>query len=75
MARGKTDRPGRGRWAALQSAYLQEEIKATHNIEETVGRSSALTDVLRRVELVAATESELAGQRLVGRRAETPAGR
>jgi transcriptional regulator with GAF, ATPase, and Fis domain len=53
----QTDCPGRVRWAALQSAYLREEIKATHNFEETVGQSSALTDVLRRVELVAATEA------------------
>ena len=41
----------------LQSAYLQEEIKATHNFEEIVGQSSALTHVLRQVELVAPTDS------------------
>jgi formate hydrogenlyase transcriptional activator len=41
----------------LQSEYLQEEIKATHNFEEIVGQSRALTDVLRQVELVAATGS------------------
>jgi formate hydrogenlyase transcriptional activator len=41
----------------LQSAYLQEEIKATHNFEEIVGQSRALTDVLQHIELVANTEA------------------
>ncbi|MBI3783864.1 MAG: sigma-54 factor interaction domain-containing protein, partial [Deltaproteobacteria bacterium] len=41
----------------LQSAYLQEEIKAAHNFEEIVGQSTALTSVLRQVELVANTDS------------------
>jgi formate hydrogenlyase transcriptional activator len=41
----------------LQSAYLQEEIKATHNFEEIIGQSRPLADVLRQVELVAETGS------------------
>jgi len=33
----------------LQSAYLQEEIKAVHNFEEIVGRSAVLQRVLSQV--------------------------
>ena len=41
----------------LQSAYLQEEIKAVHNFEEIVGSSGALARVLDQVQLVANTDS------------------
>jgi formate hydrogenlyase transcriptional activator len=41
------------------SEYLQEEIKSVHNFEEIVGRSPALTEALRKVELVASTESSV----------------
>ena len=37
--------------------YLQEEINATHNIDEIVGRSPALRAVLDQVNLVATTDS------------------
>jgi formate hydrogenlyase transcriptional activator len=40
-----------------QNVYLQEEIKAAHNFDEIVGRSSALVAVLQRVSKVAATDS------------------
>lgn len=40
-----------------ESAYLQEEIKLTHNFEEMVGGSPALRTVLRNVEAVAATDA------------------
>jgi len=41
----------------LHNDYLQEEINATHNIDEIVGRSSALRAVLDQVNLVATTDS------------------
>ena len=44
---------------ALQNAYLQEEIKATHNVDEIVGQSRALTEVLEQVRLVAPTDSSV----------------
>ncbi|MBY0278513.1 sigma 54-interacting transcriptional regulator [Candidatus Binatia bacterium] len=44
---------------SLQNAYLQEEIKATHNVDEIVGQSRALTDVLDQVRLVASTDSSV----------------
>ena len=47
------------RQLSLQNAYLQEEIKATHNVDEVVGQSRALTDVLDQVRLVAATDSSV----------------
>ncbi|HZR84949.1 MAG TPA: sigma 54-interacting transcriptional regulator [Candidatus Binatia bacterium] len=43
----------------LQNAYLQEEIKATHNVDEIVGQSSALARLLEQVQLVAATQSSV----------------
>ncbi len=41
------------------SEYLQEEIKSVHNFEEIVGRSPTLGEALRKVELVASTESSV----------------
>jgi transcriptional regulator with GAF, ATPase, and Fis domain len=40
-----------------ENNYLQEEIKRDHNFEDVIGRSPALTRVLRLVEQVAATEA------------------
>lgn len=40
-----------------QNIYLQEEIKSSHNFEEIVGQSPALTRVLSDVSRVAATDS------------------
>lgn len=41
----------------LHNSYLREEIKSVHNFDEIVGRSPALGQVLRNVELVAATDA------------------
>ncbi|MFN8544880.1 MAG: sigma 54-interacting transcriptional regulator [Candidatus Binatia bacterium] len=43
----------------LQNAYLQEEIRAVHNVDEIVGQSRALADVLEKVRLVAGTDSSV----------------
>ena len=43
----------------LQNEYLQEEIKAAHNVDEIVGQSRALADVLEQVRLVAPTDSSV----------------
>jgi predicted ATPase/transcriptional regulator with GAF, ATPase, and Fis domain len=40
-----------------ENVYLQEEIRTQHNFIDIVGNSPALLEVLRRVELVAPTES------------------
>jgi len=40
-----------------ENLYLREEIKTHHNFDEIVGRSPALTSVLRKVEQVAPTEA------------------
>jgi chemotaxis protein methyltransferase CheR len=40
-----------------ENVYLQEEIKLNHNFEEIIGRSAAMTKVLRNVEQVAATDA------------------
>ncbi|HJR59426.1 MAG TPA: sigma 54-interacting transcriptional regulator [Vicinamibacterales bacterium] len=40
-----------------ENVYLQEEIRTQHNFNEIVGNSPVLLEVLRRVELVAPTES------------------
>src|SRR5207249_3670852 len=63
----------------LQSAYLQEEIKAVHNFEEIVGRSAVLQRVLSQVDLVAATDSSVlisgetgTGKELVARAIHAP---
>jgi formate hydrogenlyase transcriptional activator len=40
-----------------ENRYLQEEIKLAHNFDEIIGRSAALTKVLRLVEQVAATDA------------------
>ena len=42
-----------------ENIYLQEEIKTEHNFEEIVGKSRALKRVLKRVELVAPTDSSI----------------
>src|SRR5207245_2926065 len=66
----------------LQSAYLQEEIKAVHNFEEIVGRSAVLQRVLSQVGLVAATDSSVlisgetgTGKELVARAIHARSGR
>src|SRR5881396_3101559 len=66
----------------LQSAYLQEEIKAVHNFEEIVGRSAVLQRVLSQVDLVAATDSSVlisgetgTGKELVARAIHARSGR
>jgi formate hydrogenlyase transcriptional activator len=43
----------------LQNEYLQEEIKATHNVDEIVGQSRALAGVLEQVRLVGSTDSSV----------------
>jgi formate hydrogenlyase transcriptional activator len=40
-----------------ENTYLQEEIRAEHNFDEIVGGHRALTDVLRQVDQVAATDA------------------
>jgi formate hydrogenlyase transcriptional activator len=40
-----------------ENVYLQEEIQREHNFEEIVGNSTALLEVLRKVETVAPTDS------------------
>jgi PAS domain S-box-containing protein len=40
-----------------ESAYLQDEIKLTHNFENIIGKSDSLKYVLRRVEQIAAADS------------------
>jgi formate hydrogenlyase transcriptional activator len=42
---------------AAENVYLREEIQDTHNFEEIVGSSAALTATLRTVERVAATDT------------------
>jgi formate hydrogenlyase transcriptional activator len=42
-----------------QNLYLQEEIKSVHNFEEIIGQSRTLADVLKQVDLVAATDSSV----------------
>jgi formate hydrogenlyase transcriptional activator len=42
-----------------QNTYLIEEIKETHNFEEIVGQSRALAEVLKKVKLVASTDSSV----------------
>ena len=40
-----------------ENVYLQEEIRTQHNFNEIIGNSPVLVEALRRVELVAPTES------------------
>ncbi len=40
-----------------ENVYLQEEIRQQHNFDEIIGNSPALLETLRRVELVAPTDS------------------
>jgi PAS domain S-box-containing protein len=42
-----------------QTAYLQEEIKQSHNFEEIIGRSKALASVLEHVRAVAPTDASV----------------
>jgi PAS domain S-box-containing protein len=42
-----------------QNVYLQEEIKSVHNFEEIIGQSPALQGVLKKVGLVAGTDSSV----------------
>ena len=42
-----------------QNEYLKEEIHSLHPFDEIVGRSPALREVLRRVELVAGTDASV----------------
>lgn len=42
-----------------ENVYLQEEIRTEHNFEEIVGASTALLDLLRRVDQVAPTDSSV----------------
>jgi len=42
-----------------ENVYLQEEIRTEHNFEEIVGNSTALLDLLRRVDQVAPTDSSV----------------
>ena len=42
-----------------ENIYLQEEIKIDHNFEEIVGESRALKKVLKKVEMVAGTDSSV----------------
>ena len=41
----------------LENAYLQEEIREEHNCQEIVGRSAALRETIRRIEMVAPTDA------------------
>jgi PAS domain S-box-containing protein len=41
----------------LENVYLQEELKTEYNFEEIIGMSPAITQVLRKVEQVAATSA------------------
>ncbi len=43
----------------LHSAYLQEEIRSVHNVDEIVGQSRTLKEVLDQVYLVAGTDSSV----------------
>jgi PAS domain S-box-containing protein len=43
----------------MQNEYLQEEIRAVHNVDEIVGHSRALTEAMEKVRLVAATDSSV----------------
>jgi formate hydrogenlyase transcriptional activator len=43
----------------LDKAYLEEEIRAVHNVEEIVGQGRALAGVLQSVDLVATTDSSV----------------
>jgi formate hydrogenlyase transcriptional activator len=45
--------------AVRVSEYLEEEIRAAHNIDEIIGQSPALMAVLEKVRLVAATDSSV----------------
>lgn len=42
-----------------ENVYLQEEIRTEHNFDEIVGASTALLDLLRRVDQVAPTDSSV----------------
>ena len=44
---------------AEENIYLQQEIKSEHDFEQTIGKSAALNRVLKRVEMVAPTDSSI----------------
>jgi PAS domain S-box-containing protein len=65
-----------------QNEYLREEIKQSHNFEEIVGKSPALSAVLDKVRLVAATDSTVlilgdtgTGKELIARAIHSASGR
>jgi PAS domain S-box-containing protein len=43
----------------LQNEYLQEEIRSVHNVDQIVGQSPALQEALKKVDLVAGTNSSV----------------
>ncbi len=42
-----------------QNEYLQEEIRSVHNVDEIVGQSHALAEVMEKARLVASTDSSV----------------
>src|SRR5437899_6788980 len=42
---------------AAENIYLQEEIKSVHNFDEIIGQSSALLDIVEKVDRVAKTDA------------------
>ncbi|MGH2650579.1 MAG: sigma 54-interacting transcriptional regulator, partial [Actinomycetota bacterium] len=65
-----------------ENVYLQEEIRREHNLEEMVGSSAALLDVMRKVERVAPTDATVliagetgTGKELVARAIHQRSGR
>jgi PAS domain S-box-containing protein len=65
-----------------QNDYLQEEIRESHNVEEIVGSSPALSAVLQKIRLVASTDSSVlilgetgSGKELVARALHSSSGR
>jgi formate hydrogenlyase transcriptional activator len=65
-----------------QNVYLREEVKSAHNLDEIVGRSPALVDVMENVKRVAPTDSTVlitgetgTGKELVARALHTASSR
>jgi formate hydrogenlyase transcriptional activator len=65
-----------------EKLYLEDEIRTEHNFEEIVGESSALTHVLKQVEIVAPTDSTVliqgetgTGKELIARAIHNVSGR
>ena len=66
----------------LENAYLQEEIRVEHNHDQIVGRSSAIRQVIRQIELVAPTDAAVlitgesgTGKELIARAIHESSGR